>query len=133
MTEVSTLRLYLLRTLYLLIFVGQSSIQWPAIMHHATTLPFWHGIGSSMLFALALVSALGVRYPLQMLPVLLFELLWKAVWLLAIALPLWLANQMDADTAESAPSILAGLVVPIIIPWRYVFSNYLRKPGDKWK
>ena len=133
MPEVSTFRLYLLRTLYLLILVGQGSIQWPLIAHHAHAPAFWHGVGSSMLFALALAAALGIRYPLQMLPLLLFEMLWKAIWLIAIALPLWSAHQMDPDTAEAAPSILAGIVVPVVLPWRYVIANYLRKPGDRWK
>ncbi len=133
MPEVSAVRLYVLRVLYLLIFVGQGSIQWPMIAHHTNMLAFWHGVGGSMLFALALCSALGIRYPLQMLPLLLFEMLWKAIWLIAIALPLWLNHQMDPDTAESAPSILAGIVVPIVLPWRYVFANYLKKAGDRWK
>lgn len=134
MTDVSTFRLYLMRALYLLMFVGQGAIQFPIIVQHAHPLAFWHGVGSSMLAAMALVAALGVRYPLQMLPILLFELAWKAIWLMAIALPLWSANQLDPDTLESLPSILMGVViVPIVIPWRYVFANYLSKPGDRWK
>jgi hypothetical protein len=48
MTEVSTFRLYLMRALYLLIFVGQGSLQLPRIIHHANALTFslfgmaWH-------------------------------------------------------------------------------------------
>lgn len=133
MSEISTFRLYLLRVLYLLIFVGQGTMQWPQIIHHANPLSFWHGVSSSMLMALALVAALGIRYPLQMLPLLIFELVWKAIWLIAIALPLWLGHRMDPDTLEAAPNILAGVIVPIIIPWRYVFAHYVKKPGDSWK
>ena len=133
MTEVSTFRLYLLRALYLLMFVGQGTIQWPVLINGAAAVPFWHGIGSSMLGAMALVAVLGVRYPLQMLPLLLFEFAWKLIWVLAVLLPKWSANQMDPATLESAPSILLGIIVPIIIPWRYVFANYVTKPGDRWK
>lgn len=132
MLEVSLFRLYLMRVLYLLMFVGQGSIQWPQIAH-ASALSFWHGVGSSLLFGMALVSALGIRYPLQMLPVLLFELLWKVIWSATVWLPQWSAGQMTADVLESAPSILAGvIIVPIVIPWSYVFANYLKKPGDRW-
>jgi len=133
MTEVSTLRLYLMRALYLLMFVGQGTIQWPMLITRAAAVPFWHGIGSSMLGAMALVAALGIRYPLQMLPLLLFEFAWKLIWVLAVLLPKWSANQMDPATLESAPSILMGIIVPIIIPWGYVFANYVTKPGDRWK
>ena len=133
MTEVSTLRLYLLRALYLLIFLGQGSIQLPVLINRAAAVPFWHGVGSSMLGAMALVAILGVRYPLQMLPLLLFEFAWKVLWVLAVYLPKWSAHQLDPDTLESAPSIMMGIIVPIIIPWRYVFANFVKKPGDRWK
>ena len=133
MSEVSLFRLYFMRALYLLMFVGQGSIQWPTLVHHAHPLLFWHGIGSSMLAAMALLAGLGIRYPLQMLPLLLFELAWKAIWLSAVALPLWLANQLDPDTLESLPSILMVVIVPIVIPWRYVFAHYVNKRGDRWK
>jgi hypothetical protein len=131
--EVSTLRLYLMRALYLLMFVGQGTLQWPVLINRGPTIPFWYGVGAAMLGAMALVSALGVRYPLQMVPLLLFEFAWKLVWVLAILLPRWYANQMDPATLEAAPSILMGVIVPLIIPWRYVYANYVKKPGDRWK
>ena len=133
MTDVSTLRLYLMRALYVLMFVGQGIIQAPQVLGDTTGMAFWHSIGSSMLFAMALLSALGIRYPLQMLPLLLFELAWKLVWLLAVALPKWSARTLDPATLESLPSILMVVIVPVVIPWRYVFANYVRKPGDRWR
>ena len=132
MVEVSTLRLYMLRALYLLMFVGQGSIQLPVLLN-GVGVTFWHGVGAAMLGAMALLSALGIRYPLQMLPVLLFEFAWKLIWVLAILLPKWSSGQMDPATLESAPSILMGAIVPLIIPWRYVFANYVKKPGDRWR
>jgi hypothetical protein len=86
-----------------------------------------------MLFAMALLAALGIRYPLQMLPLLLFELVWKALWLISVALPLWSAHQINAQMAEAINATLMGVIVPIIIPWPYVYANYIKKPGDRWK
>jgi hypothetical protein len=85
-----------------------------------------------MLAALAATSLLGLRYPLQMLPLLFFEMFWKAAWLVAIALPLWSTHQIDADTAETVQACLMGIILPIVIPWSYVFANYVRKAGDRW-
>jgi hypothetical protein len=62
-----------------------------------------------------------------MLPLLIYELLWKMIWLLGVALPLWLAHQLDADTLKSLPTIAP---VVIIIPWRYVFAKYLVHPSQ---
>ena len=133
MTEVSLSRLYLLRGLYALIFVGQGTLQWPVLLGRGAVVPFWHGVGSAMLGALAMLCLLGIRYPLRMLPLLMLEFVWKLVWVLAVLLPKWSAGQIDPATAEAAPSILMGAIVPLIIPWRYVVRNYLKTAGDRWR
>ena len=134
MTEVSTFRLYLMRAMYLLIFVGLGSEIWPAIIHHAKPWDLMHGVACSLLAALSVMMGLGIRYPLQMLPMLLFELLWKAIWLLAVALPLWSAHQLDPDTMDTFKACLMGVVLClIVIPWPYVLANYVKKPGDRWR
>lgn len=130
--EVSTFRLYLMRALYLLILVGLGSEIWPLMFHHRPW-DLMHGVACSLLAALSALMGLGIRYPLKMLPLLLFELLWKAIWLVAIALPLWRAHQLDADTMETVKACLMGVVlVPIVIPWPYVLTNYVKKPEDRW-
>ena len=134
MSEVSTFRLYLMRAMYLLIFVGLGSEVWPGIIHHARPWDLMHGVACSLLAALSAMMGLGIRYPLQMLPMLLFELLWKAIWLLAVALPLWSAHQLDPDTMDTVKACLMGVVLClIVIPWPYVLANYVKKPGDRWR
>ncbi len=131
--EVSTLRLYLMRGLYLLIAVGLGSMIWPGIIHHAKPWGHMQGVANAFMAALSVLALVGVRYPLQMLPLLLFELLWKVIWLLAVALPLWSANQLDPNTSQSITDCLVGIVIcPLVIPWGYVLTNYVRKRGDRW-
>ena len=131
--EVSTFRLYLMRGLYLLIAVGLGSMIWPGIIHHAKPWGHMQGVANAFMATLSALALVGVRYPLQMLPLLLFELLWKVIWVLAVGLPLWSANQLDPDTSETMANCLFGIVLcPLVIPWRYVFTNYLMKPGDRW-
>ena len=133
MNEVSTLRLYLLRAMYLLIAVGMGSIIWPRLVSHE---PWGHmeGVAYVMLGALSAVSLLGVRYPLQMLPLLFFEFTWKAVWLLTIALPLSQTGPLDPDHAASVFDTGLGVVlVPLVLPWKYVIANYVKKPADRWR
>ena len=132
MAGVSTLRLYAMRVLYALIaFVMGSSI-WPAALHHGQW-DRWHGVGVSMLAALSLMCAIGIRYPLQLLPMLLFEFAWKTIFVLAVALPPWQAGQLDAATRQTAIECLMGVVIcPLVIPWGYVWTNYVKNPGDRW-
>jgi hypothetical protein len=128
---VSLFRLYLLRALYALLGLAEGSIQLPLFLHHG----HWTltaGVTHSFLLALAILSLVGVRYPLQMLPLLVYELLWKSTWLVGIALPLWLANQVDADTRQAFSEIGPVIVLAPLLPWRYIYLNYFSKPGDRW-
>jgi hypothetical protein len=128
---VSLLRLYLLRALYALLALAEGSIQLPLFFHH----DHWtqaSGAAHCFLLALAILAIVGVRYPLQMLPLLFYELTWKFIWLAGIALPLWLADQVDAETRQAFFEIAPVVVLIPFIPWRYVFKNYVSKPGDRW-
>jgi hypothetical protein len=133
MNEVSIFRLYLLRAMYLLLVVGLAFTIWPQLLNHPTPWSLWHGVGCSTLGAVSILALLGIRYPLKMLPILFFELVWKSIWLIAVALPLWLANQMDAENLETTQNCLMGIIIPLVIPWPYVWRHYVRQRGDKWR
>jgi hypothetical protein len=131
-TGVALWQLYGLRIFFALIAVGQGSIQFPLFVHHVHW-TLMSGVAHSFLLTLAVLSIVGVRYPLQMLPLMIYELLWKTVWLLGIWLPLWLAGQVDADTHQSFFEIAPIVVVIPFIPWRYVFAKFIQAPGDRWR
>lgn len=134
MTEVSLFRLYLMRAYYLVIVVGLTLTQWTAIISHQSSMSHMRGVVACMLGAVAVLSALGIRYPLKMIPVLLFELVWKTIWLLAFALPLYNAGQLDAAHSESVFDCLLGVILtPLVIPWKYVWKQYIVMPAERWK
>ena len=133
LSEVSLLRLYLLRLGYLVLAGGLAVVIWPIVVHHTSELAVRRGVQLSLLAGIGAIAALGLRYPLQMLPVLLFEVTWKAIYLVAFALPLWRAHQIDAATAEDISSILWVVIFLPLIPWRYVWRHYVVKPGDRWR
>lgn len=131
--EVSILYLYLLRAVYLLIGIGMGIQVWPGIFHH-DHVELMRSVTRSMLAGMTLLMFVGVRYPLQMLPLLFFEFAWKAIWLLSFAVPLYLGNQLGPDELASVQACLIGvIVVPIAIPWKYAFNHYILRHGDRWK
>jgi hypothetical protein len=131
--EVSLFRLYTLRAAYFVMAAGLGAVVWPAVIHHTNEFAAAHGVRCALLAGLGATAALGLRYPVQMLPVLLFELIWKAIYLIAFALPLWSAHQINAAAAEDIKAVLMVVIFIPLIPWRYVFAHYILKHGERWK
>jgi hypothetical protein len=131
-TDVPLWRLYILRATYLLLVVAMGGQVWPALFHHHPW-TLMQGVANCMLAAMTALAALGLRYPLKMLPILFFELIWKTTWLIAIATPAWAANAIDPAMADTIFACALGAIFPIAIPWRHVFDTYLAAPGDRWR
>ena len=137
MSEVSTFRLYLLRAMYVFMAVGLAIFKLaPAILHSDNLSP-QDSVVVSVLGGFALLAVLGIRYPLKMLPLLLFEFVWKAMWVLAFGLPLLLSGGLEPSVSfggtETLINCLLGVVlVPLVTPWGYVLKQYLKAPGDRW-
>jgi hypothetical protein len=126
--EVSTFRLYLMRAGYLvnLVLIGLGA--WPALVNHTGPWDPVRGAAFSLYAALSTLSVLGIRYPLKMTPLLLVQLFYKVVWLLAVGAPTWPALR------GAAREMTAGAVMDlIVIPWPYVFEHYVKKGGDRWR
>jgi len=128
--SVSTLRLYIMRVMYLFNFVLLGSDVWPELIRHEGPWDPVRGVAYSLWATLSLLSGLGLRYPLQMLPLLLFQLVYKSIWLVAVGIPLQSAGQ----ATEMTTVFLVGVGLDlIVIPWPYVYAHYLKKRGDRWK
>src|SRR5918998_4446154 len=132
-SDVSTLRLYLLRAMYAFTAVGLLLARWPAIVNPPPGISNAGTVVAMFLGALSILAVLGIRYPLKMLPLLFFELLWKVMWVVAWGLPLWSTGQLAPNSEQTLISNLVGVVlVPLAIPWGYVFKQYVRAPGAPW-
>lgn len=128
--EVSLFRLYVLRAMYAVLVVGLGAMIVPVILSHEL---ISRGVIPSLLGAVWLLAFLGLRYPLAMLPLLMFELAWKMIWLIAYGLPQWLSGQRPATFAEDSFNIALGVILLLVIPWGYVWRHYGLRPGDRWR
>lgn len=132
--DVSVFRLYLLRAMYALIALGLASVIWPSILFPSTSTADESSVIRALLGALAVLAVLGIRYPLRMLPLLLFELAWKIIWVVASAIPMWRGPGLDAYASETLFACLMGVVlVPLVLPWRHVYRHYVAAPGERWR
>ena len=127
MPEITKLNLYLLRAMYFLISVGLVLTVWPEIIAPYQRLANQDSVIESLLGALALLAIIGIRYPLKMLPILIFELIWKLIWVIGFALPGWVNYDLDTYAKETLFACLIGVIlVPIVIPWRFAFRHFVK-------
>jgi hypothetical protein len=127
--EVSVARLHVLRAMYLVLVVGLGAMIIPEIVSHE---PTSRGVIPALLGAVWLLAFLGLRYPLEMLPLLMFELAWKSIWMIFYGLPQWSAGTYPPTFAEDFFNIAFGAVLLLIIPWGYVWRNFVKRPGVRW-
>ena len=131
---ISPLRLYLLRALYLMIVIGLGFMIVPLLFQTTPDLEHMRGVVRALLGGVWLLALLGLRYPLQMLPLLLFELVWKVIWIVAVGLPLRAAGALAGGNAQTWIDCTVGVVLCLlVIPWDYVFDRYVRQPGESWR
>jgi hypothetical protein len=116
--------------MYLLLVVGLGAMIVPEILSHPLAS---RGVIPSLLGAVWLLAFLGLRYPLKMLPLLMFEFAWKLIWMLAYGLSQWRSGQQPPTFAEDFTNIAFGAILLVVIPWGYAWRHYVREPSEHWR
>jgi hypothetical protein len=122
----------LLRVGYLVIAAGLAVTRWPLLVDHGA----WGlkaGTIECMLVALSVLALLGLRHPVRMLPLLLFEVTWKLTWLAVVALPRWRHGTLVGAAREQTNAVLWVVIIVAVVPWRHLLTQYLTVPGEPWR
>lgn len=120
-------RWYLLKAFYLFVFLAFGIQIWSTILTYTEVWDPMHGIAFSFWAAFAALMGLGIRYPLKMLPLVLLQLMYKSIWLLAVYLPLKSGGNLTDGAMELFRANSIGIILDIIvIPWGYLYRNSLK-------
>jgi hypothetical protein len=126
-------RLNLMRVGYAVMGVGLAVVRWPDVINYDSSMPLFEGVVAVLLTAMSLLAFLGLRYPVRLLPILLFESLWKVIWLSVVALPALAAGDVDQAMSEVIVSCTLVVLILAVVPWRYVWQRYVTAEGDRWR
>ena len=121
----SPIRVHLMRLGFVMVFVFVGNISLSSIVNHHGS---WDPLAAAALCmwaAHSLLSLIGVFKPLRMLPLFLFEIVYKLLWLAIVAWPLWSTNQLAGSPADMTYAFLSVAVPIMFIPWRYVFRKFV--------
>lgn len=123
---VAKYKIYLLRLLFLLtiLFVGKAS--WTYLFVYDGPWDPLHAMAFCVWAAYSTLSVLGLKNPLKMLPIVFFQIFYKGLWLVVVAYPLWVKNQLTGSPAEEMTYTFLWVVLPLIaLPWKYAFKKYI--------
>jgi hypothetical protein len=127
--EVSRARLYVLRATCILFFAAGPLIALPNVIHPD---PAVRGLMSSIVAGFWVMAILGLRDPLRIMPIFVFEFVWKTIWLFAFGLPRWLSGMATPTLKQDLLEIgTFPFLLALIIPWGYVWRHYIRQPGGR--
>ena len=119
--ELPLYRLHLMRLGYLVMGLGLAVVKWPVVIGYDRSTPLHEGVVAVLLTAMSLLAFLGLRYPVRLLPILLFETLWKLIWLSVVALPALVAGDVDQAMSETIVNCSLVVIIVAVVPWRYVW------------
>jgi hypothetical protein len=124
--DVSLARFWVPRAFCILFFLAGPFIALPDVIHPD---PAVRGLMSSIVAGFWVMSILGLRDPLRIMPIFLFEFTWKTIWLLAFGLPRWWSGTEWPHLRQDLWEIGAfPLLLALVIPWGYVWRHYIRAP-----
>ncbi|MDQ4123718.1 MAG: hypothetical protein M3209_19950 [Acidobacteriota bacterium] len=126
---VRPINIYLLRLFYFLMAFFVATDSWSAIFTHDGQWDRFRAMSVCVWAAYSTLSVFGLIHPLKWLPIMIFMIFYKTLWLLVVAYPLWREGALSGSPAEEMTSVF--LMVPLVmiaVPWKYVFENYIYKP-----
>lgn len=129
---VSIVRRNLLRACHLLLVVGLGLTAWPRFLSSGTERPLMDGVVDAMLCGLQLLAIVGLFAPVRMLPVILFDIVWKALWVIVVAVPAVMNGRMSPGVTETLFACAWAIPFLLIVPWRYAFRAYVRE-AEPWR
>jgi hypothetical protein len=127
---VRPINVWLLRVFYFLMaaFVGTDA--WRTILTHQGAWDPVRAVAWCGWAAYPTLAVLGLVHPLRMLPIMLFMIFYKTLWLAVVAYPLWRAGTLGASPANEMAHVFIWVCVPLVVlPWGYVWRTYVRWPG----
>jgi hypothetical protein len=123
---VRPINIYLLRIFYFLMVAFVATDAWQGIINHEGPWDPHRAMATCVWAAYTTLGALGLIHPLRMLPIMLFMIFYKSLWLIVVAYPLWHEGTLADSPAEGMTKAFLGVPVAMLaVPWIYVFKTYV--------
>jgi hypothetical protein len=126
---VRPIQIHLLRLVYFLMAVFVATDSWTSILAHKGPWDPVRAVAFCAWASYSTLSVLGLIHPLRMLPLMLFMIGYKLLWLAVVAWPLWRTGTLAGSSAEAMTLVFLWIPLPMVaVPWGYVVRNFVLPP-----
>lgn len=123
---VRPVNIYLLRLFYFLMAAFVATDAWQTLITHDGPWDRFRAVAFCVWAAYATLSVLGLIHPLKMLPIMIFMIFYKTLWLIVVAYPLWRTGTLAGSPSEEMARVFVWVFVPAIaVPWVYAFKTFV--------
>ena len=129
---VRRINIYVMRLFFALMFIFVAKDAWYEIITHKGPWDSMEAVVWCVWAAYSTLAVFGIFHTLKMLPLMLFMIFYKGIWLAVVAYPLWKIGNLKGSEVEEMTYVFMGIIIPILfMPWKYVFNNYIRITRNK--
>lgn len=126
---VRPINIWLLRLFYFLMAAFVATDAWKTLITHEGPWNHVRAVAFCVWATYPTLAVLGLIHPLRMLPIMLFTIGYKSIWLIFVAYPLWRANALAGSPAEEMTHVFLWTpLLMIAVPWKYVYQVYVKWP-----
>jgi len=119
-----------LRLFYLLMLVFVTPEAWRVLLQHLSPWDPLHAMAFCVWATYPALAVFGLFRPLRWLPLMIFTIGYKTLWLAFYAWPLWNAGKLAGSSAEQmAYSFAPVVLLAAVVPWGYVLRELVGVPS----
>ena len=116
---------FMLRLFYFLAAVFVARWAWGELLTHEGPWEQYKSVMICVWAAYPTLMAIGLIHPVRMLPIMLFTVFYKALWLGIVAWPMYQAGTLTPSALQMAKDFALLPIAIIAVPWGYALKRYV--------
>lgn len=118
-------QVFMLRFFYFLAAAFVATWAWRTLLTHEGPWEQYRSVMICVWAAYPTLLAIGLIHPLRMLPIMLFTIFYKALWLGIVAYPMYRAGTLTPSALQMAKDFLWLPFAIVAVPWGYAVKTYV--------
>ena len=116
---------FMLRLFYFLAAAFVATWAWRTLLTHEGPWEQYRSVMICVWAAYPTLMAIGLIHPVRMLPIMLFTVFYKALWLGIVAYPMYKAGTLTPSALQMAKDFSLLPLAIVAVPWGYAFRTFL--------